>query len=350
MKDESKVVGIKDVAKVAKVALATVDRVIHNRTGVSEKTKNKVLKVIEELGYQPNIMASNLSKGKQFVFGALLPKASSKASYWEFPVKGILKAQKELQQYRIKVEPFLYDQKDSAEIRKQILKIINSDIDGLVLTAKFAKEIDILLQDCKEKNIPFVFIDSNIKEKEPICSIQQPLYESGELAGQLFNYCFKEGEILILHFKDTMDSGDIIDLKVKGLINYLKETASTISTKKVVITNFNEENINIEVDKILKENPNIKGIFTPNSKIGYIARYLSKRKSKKIVLTGYDLLNENKKFIDKGVIDFLICQRPKQQGYQAVNKLFEHLVLRKEVEKEILIPLDVLTSKNYKYY
>lgn len=350
MKNENKIVGIKDVAKAANVALATVDRVIHNRTGVSKKTKEKVLKVIDELGYQPNIMASNLSKGKQFVFGVLLPKASSRSSYWEFPTKGVFKAQKELEQYRIKIETFLYDQDDNIEIRKQILKIINSDIDGLVLTSKFADEIEILLQDCKEKNRPYVFIDSNIKKKESISSIQQPLYESGQLAGQLFNYCFKEGEILILHLKDTMDSGVIIDLKVKGLTDYLNEKTALITTKKIVITNFNQNNIKTELDTILAKNPQIKGIFTPNSKIGYVAQYLTERNGEKIILTGYDLLKENTKFIENGIIDFLICQRPEQQGYQSIFKLFEHIVLRKDVEKEVIIPLDIVTSKNYKYY
>lgn len=350
MKNQNKFIGIKDVAKAANVALATVDRVIHNRSGVSKKTKDKVLKVIDELGYQPNIMASNLSKGKKFVFGVLLPKVSTSSSYWEYPIKGILKAQKELEQYRVKVKLFLYNQENNVEIRKQILKIINSDIDGLVLTPKFANEIDILLQDCNEKEKPYVFIDSNIKERNSLSSIQQPLYESGELAAQLFNYCFNKGEILILHFKDTMDSGEIISLKVEGLINYLKEIQSSITTKQLIVTNFNEKNIKSEIDKVLDESSNIKGIFTPNSKIGYVAKYLSQRNGEKIILAGYDLLKENKRFFDEGIIDFLICQRPKDQGYQSIIKLFEYVVLRKEVEKEIMIPLDIVTAKNYKYY
>lgn len=350
MNSENQIVGIKDVAKAAKVALATVDRVIHGRTGVSEKTKNKVLKVIDELGYRPNIMASNLSKSKKFVLGVLLPNVSSRSSYWEFPLKGIQKAQKELEQYKIKIETYLYDQGDNTEIRKQILKVINSDIDGLVLTPKFAEEIDILLQDCKEKNRPYVFIDSTIQEKDSLCSIQQPLYESGELAAQLFDYCFDEGEILILHFKDQMDTEAIINLKVKGLKEHLKEKAASVSTKKEVITEFDEKNVKSVLDKVFDENPNIKGIFIPNSKIGFVANYLAKKKEQKIYLIGYDYLTENIKFLDQEIIDFLICQRPEEQGYQAIFKLFEHVVLRKEVENEIIMPLDIITRKNYKYY
>jgi LacI family transcriptional regulator len=121
---EEKQVGIKDVAKNANVALATVDRVIHGRKGVSEKTREKVLKVIEEIGFQPNIMASNLAKNITFVIGVLLPKSSSVSGYWDLPLKGIMKAQKELKQYSVKVETYLFDHSNSSDIRKQILNVI----------------------------------------------------------------------------------------------------------------------------------------------------------------------------------------------------------------------------------
>jgi len=350
MENDKPLVGIKDVARAANVALATVDRVIHNRTGVSKKTKDKVLKVIEELGYRPNIMASNLAKGKKFSLGVLLPNVSERSSYWGLPIEGVIRAKKELEQYNLSIELYLYDQTDSIGIRKQILKVINSDIDGLVLTPKFPMEIEILLQDCKEKNKPFVFIDSNLEESNSLCSIQQPLHESGQLAAQLFSYCFDEGEILILDFKDAMDSEQILNTKIDGLKDYLKEINSNISLRKITITDFSEENINENAEKFLKKHKSIKGIFVPNSKVGRIAKYLDDNNLINYYLIGYDLLEENEQYLENKVIDFLIGQRPKQQGYQAIFKLFENIVLRKEVESTITMPLDIITSKNYKYF
>lgn len=348
--ENTKPVSIKDVAKHAKVALATVDRVVHNRNGVSEKTKEKVLKVIKELNYQPNFMASNLSKRKTIVFGVLLPNVSTRSTYWELPLKGIQRAKNELYQYNIAIEQYLYDQSDSQDIRKQILKVVNSGIHGLVLTPKFAQETTILLQDCVEKNRPYIFIDSNIKTEGSLCSIHQPLYESGQLAAQLFNYCFHKGKILIVHLKDAMDSEDITDEKIKGLLGYLSETGSSIETEKVKITNFSPENIKQTIDNYLTKSPDINGIFIPNSKIGHIARYLVEKREKRIYLIGYDYLKENYEYINKGIIDFLICQRPEDQGYKAIYKLFEHLVLKKNIQKEIVMPLDIITKSNHKYY
>ncbi len=54
-------VGIKEVAQLAGVSVSTVSKVLNNYSSVSQKTKDKVLKVVEETGYIPNEVASSLS-------------------------------------------------------------------------------------------------------------------------------------------------------------------------------------------------------------------------------------------------------------------------------------------------
>lgn len=68
---------IKDVAKIANVSIATVSRILNDQGGYSEKTKSKVLKVIEELGYQPNAVARGLINKRTHTIGVLFPKLSS---------------------------------------------------------------------------------------------------------------------------------------------------------------------------------------------------------------------------------------------------------------------------------
>ncbi len=56
----SKKARLKDIATLSGVSLGTVDRVIHNRGQVAEKTRERVLQVAKELNYTPNIMARAL--------------------------------------------------------------------------------------------------------------------------------------------------------------------------------------------------------------------------------------------------------------------------------------------------
>ena len=52
---------IRDVAKHAEVAISTVSKVLNGYAGVSEETKRRVNRAIEELNYTPNAVAAALS-------------------------------------------------------------------------------------------------------------------------------------------------------------------------------------------------------------------------------------------------------------------------------------------------
>ena len=55
--------GIRDVAKAAGVSISTVSNVLNGKRNVGEETKNKVLRICEELSYYPNIAGRTLKKG-----------------------------------------------------------------------------------------------------------------------------------------------------------------------------------------------------------------------------------------------------------------------------------------------
>ena len=57
-------VTIKDVAKKAGVNASTVSRVLKDSSEISEKTKVKVRKAMQELGYTRNVAAQILASGK----------------------------------------------------------------------------------------------------------------------------------------------------------------------------------------------------------------------------------------------------------------------------------------------
>lgn len=63
---------IYDIAKYCNVAPGTVSKVINNYPNVSEKTKEKVLKALDELHYLPNTLAKSLGSGKSYNVGVLM--------------------------------------------------------------------------------------------------------------------------------------------------------------------------------------------------------------------------------------------------------------------------------------
>ncbi len=64
---------LRDVARIAGVSVITASRCISNPERVSEKTRAKVLKVAEELGYIPNRLASAMVSSRSMAVGVVLP-------------------------------------------------------------------------------------------------------------------------------------------------------------------------------------------------------------------------------------------------------------------------------------
>ncbi len=62
---------IYDISKQSGVSIATVSRVLNNSGYVSEKTRAKVLKVIEQNNYSPNAFARGMANSTMSTIGIL---------------------------------------------------------------------------------------------------------------------------------------------------------------------------------------------------------------------------------------------------------------------------------------
>jgi LacI family transcriptional regulator len=66
-------VTIKDIARVAGVSFATVSRALNDHPDISKKTKVRIVKIAEEMGYSPNAIARGLVKKNTNMVGLLVP-------------------------------------------------------------------------------------------------------------------------------------------------------------------------------------------------------------------------------------------------------------------------------------
>ena len=66
-------VTIDDVARHVGVAKGTVSRVLNNYTDISDDTRKRILKAVQDLGYQPSATARNLKRGRQDTLGIVIP-------------------------------------------------------------------------------------------------------------------------------------------------------------------------------------------------------------------------------------------------------------------------------------
>lgn len=327
-----------------------MDRVLHNRGEVAESTRKKILGIIEELNYQPNILASTLASKKSAVFATLFPQPPSEEGYWSKPIKGVQKRIAELQQYSVQIESFTFSQTDSKSFVAESERILKLQPDGVVLAPFFKKEALAFVGQLNERKIPFVFIDSEIKNAGQLSYIGQDSYQSGKVSGKLLDLMLPEGNILVIHFAKKMDNQNHLVQREKGFYDWFAKRKN--NPHQLFTTDVPDTNDPGWMDKVAQKihEKDIRGIFVTNSKVFFMGCLIEKYKLQHLKVIGHDLVKENVDYLKKDLVHFLICQRPEEQGYNALNKLFRNVVQKRQIEPENYTSIDIITKENIDYY
>lgn len=351
MKDR---IRIKDIAIKAGVSTGTVDRVIHNRGNVSPETRKKVQEVMEELGYEPNLMASTLAYNRQFRIAVLLPDYRMDP-YWDQPRLGIERAQQSIRHYGLVVERHYFDPLDVRTFDRTAAGIWNDGFapHAVLFAPLFLKEAQALLAECKARGIPNVMINTNVENSDSLCYVGQDSYQSGVLAARLLNFGINRGDtVLILNLdKSTTNAKHLID-KEKGFRQYWQDAENrNIQIVKRDFGDFNDPpKMKAFLSGLLQEFPGLSGIFVSNSRAYKVVEGLPASSLGQIKIVGYDLIDANVKYLRENKIDFIINQNPVKQGYLGLMNIANHLIFKKEVMPLQYLPLDIVVQENLDYY
>ncbi len=146
---------LKDVAKKAGVAPSTVSRVINDSSRISEETKFKVRKIMDEMGYHPNINARNLVKQRSHNLGLVIPYSTEEA-FADLFYSEILRGIGVLAHSK-RFNLLLLTSDGEEEEKQTVLNAVRGkQIDGVLLLR--AKKKDELIDELAKINFPFVIV------------------------------------------------------------------------------------------------------------------------------------------------------------------------------------------------
>ena len=151
------VVTIYDVAGMARVSMATVSRVLNVPDKVNQETRDRVLKVIEEIGYKPNPIARDLATKKRIpVIGIILLNITH--DLVSQILSGIFEAVEDLN-YSIKV--FQVNKKKS--FSQFVSDVMVDKVDGIIFLNDNLedKKIDIMTNEFDIYKTPYTVVDLN---------------------------------------------------------------------------------------------------------------------------------------------------------------------------------------------
>ncbi|WP_372753040.1 LacI family DNA-binding transcriptional regulator [Labilibaculum sp.] len=343
---------IKDIAEQAGVSVGTVDRVLHNRGEVAEETRNKILGIAKANNYQPNLIARALTSKKQCIFASLLPTPTEDDIFWQSPLNGISDAVSELEQFQVKVSKFFFDHFNEQDFIQQTEAILALNPAGVVFSPIFSKESLEFTQKLEKKGIPYVFIESKIDQSNYLAYVGSDGFCGGRVAANLIDFGIPEnGDILIINLAKNLENVLRLNERTQGFLSYFIDKGKNQGLKISVEISVSEaEIIKEKLDSVLANNKNIKAIFVTGSKVYKIARYLINSNISDIITVGFDPIEQNIKYLKQGSISFIIDQHPHQQGFMAIKKLFEHVLLNHEISKDEYLPIDIISQESIQLY
>lgn len=352
MSEDKRNIRIVDIAKIAGVSPGTVDRVLHNRGKVSPEKKEKVEQVLKEINYKPNIIARSLAMKRHYTILVLIP-FFEKGGYWDVLNTGIMKAANELLNFNVDIQFLYFQQYEVGSFEAQVRKMENMEYDAVLIAALFKEPTVRLSNILNEKNIPYVFIDSNILDQNNVAYFGADSYNSGAVAAKLMLYDVGKAADIFIAKVTTNNKKDSAQtyIREQGFRDYLDSNGFRGTIHNVELSD-DYTQILRRISQLIETKGELLGGVVFNSRIHELATILFQKM--KIVhdirLIGYDAIEKNLDALRHNQISFLLSQRSDMQGYNGIKALSNLLLLGKKPEKTNYMPVDILIKENMEYY
>lgn len=331
---------IKDVARRAGVSIGTVDRILHNRGRFAPETARLVRQAIKELDYTPDIRARNLSLSRKCRIAVLMPHHHQDSEYWFLPYQGMKRALDELASSHVSADFFYFDRYDRSTFICAIEKMNENAYDGYIVSPLLVKETLERFRELFE-NVPVVFFDTDIEHSGRYTFVGQNSKDAGRLAAKLVDLLIGPTDRKVLIITPDTEN-EHLSYRLDGFVERIHA-----STQLLRISTETQKGLDGLEWLPAALRGEFAAVYVTDSSAHRVSRILERESlCASVSVVGFDLVPENVRFLEKGVIDFILTQRPIDQGMMAVRTLYRKIMLGLESTELQFVPIDIITREN----
>ncbi len=317
-------VTLKDLAKASGVSIGTVSRALNDKNEVSAKTSERIRQLAQELGYIPNRAGRALSAQKSINYvGISIPSINS--PFFDDIKKGIDQAVREFKDLGIDI---VLKEQEGWDVDTQIRNIEELEQSGckaFVICAVDSQKMRDKIEELSDKGLPVVLLNNDLPGSKRLCFVGPDYLCSGEIAATMVDKC-RQGIalkiLLVVGYKAHLGHKTRID----GFVDELKSRRHDFEIVDVIEGNDQDIVTQQVTMKAFLEHPEINVVYmaSGNGVSGLGAAVIADAKHKRFVVA-CDEIYTTKELVKNDIIDFVICQSPTVQGYQAIKKLHDYL-------------------------
>ncbi|WP_416828721.1 LacI family DNA-binding transcriptional regulator [Ectobacillus polymachus] len=333
---------IKDVAKKANVAPSTVSRVIANSPRISEKTKRRVRKIMDELGYHPNMNARSLANQMTQALGLVMPSSASKAflnPFFPEVIRGI-SSFSHVKDYSL----YMSTGDTEEEIFEGVARMVQGKrVDGIIVL--YSRTNDKVVQYLHEQQFPFVLIGKPSHAMESITYIDNDNYLAGR---EVTEYLLSLGHKRIAFIGGSPDLM-VTKERLAGYKEALKLANIALPDEYVCFMEFLREGGQLAVEHLMsyEEAPTAIVVTDDLMALGVLSTLSEK---------GYHVPDEVSVVSFNNVVFAEIAYPPLtsvdvkiyQLGYEAAKNLIERIETPNFSPKSIIVPYKLIVRQTCK--
>ncbi len=173
---------ITDVAREARVSVATVDRVLNRRPGVKPATVERVEAAIRKLNYQPDRLAARLARSRDYRFCFVLPEGSN--TFMEQLRSEVANTGTRLEAERVSIAERLTDVFDPLKLARA-LEELGREYDGIAVVALDHPAVREAINSLSRSGVAVVTLVSDVPAAERVHYVGIDNSAAGRTAGTL---------------------------------------------------------------------------------------------------------------------------------------------------------------------
>ena len=265
-------VTINDVARVSGYGVGTVSRAIRGDKSVKASTRAKILKVIEELHYSPNVNGARLRQKHSNVIAVLVPIINH-------PVFAELVEHIETKANEQGYSVLLVSSQNNIEREHDILRMIKQkEVDGAIFVTHYEHDEEEI------KGCPLVSIDRHLNHVVPFVSSDN--YQATRNAIEMF-ISHGDKKIGFIGTKPFVKSE--VSLREEAYLDVMKEHGLEVRAVSEIVEHGEEVRL---VDQFLEKYPDLDAIFASGNTLSQLTyqklKELGKKVPEEVELIGYD--------------------------------------------------------------
>lgn len=296
---------INDIARVAGVSLATVDRVLNDRPGVRNVTVDKVNKAVEQLGYIRDAAAASLARRRVYNLVFILPNSDNEfvnALEKQLSEQGIGSIHQRTVLEKVLVPPF--DPQAIVETLESLDAVVT---DGVAVFGPETPAIRDAVRRVRARGIAVAALVADLPSSERDYFVGIDNVAAGRTAAQLMGR-FVRGSGPILVVTGSRLARDHLERR-KGFDAVMAESFPHLDVVASVEGRDDPELIRSILPEVLRGYPNLRGIYSSaGGNPGLISCLAEGGIPKDLVVIAHELTPSSRAALTDGVFDAIISQ------------------------------------------